>query len=231
MSEATQVRRLSLEDLPAVLALQAAVSGDLPEGFLFSKDDDQLRAHLDGTLGVAFGIAPHDELVAVSLLRVPSDEHPNRSGVPFPLVPPEDWPTRAGFLANTIVHPSVRGRGYQRALLDVRIAHAAAAGMRWICAGVHLDNVVSWANLLARGMVIVGIRFDPGYPIIGLLMTARGEAPASDASDRREVGARDARAHEELLRERYVGVEITRDGTVIYQRLALPLRTRPIEPA
>ena len=38
--------------------------------------------------------------------------------------------------------------------------------MRW---GIHLQNSVSWANLLARGMAIAGIRFDLGYPIIGLL--------------------------------------------------------------
>lgn len=82
-----------------------------------------------------------------------------------------------------MVRPAARGRGHQGTLLDARIAHAASAKMRWICSGVHLQNSLSWANLLAKGMVIAGIRFDYGYPVIGLLRALEAPRLVSNSSD------------------------------------------------
>lgn len=211
--------RLTPDDLPAVVALCDAVAAPLPAGFIRAKSPDDLRGYLDGRLGAAYGVVECGALVAVSLLRVPAATHPNE-GPAFPLVPETDWPLHACFLENAMVRPEARGRGHQRALLDVRLAQAASAGMRWVCGGVQLRNRVSWRNLLALGMVIAGIRFDLGAPVIGVLRSVDGTAPGSDQRDRVVVGADDADRHQATLAAGYVGVRVTGDG-VVYQRYRL----------
>jgi hypothetical protein len=201
-----------------MVALQEAVIADLPVGFVRSKAESEFRAFLDGTRGISYGIVEDNALLATSLLRIPDKNHPN-AGSPFPLVPEEDWSVCACFLENTMVLPVARGRGYHRILLRARLSHAASAKMRWICAGVHLQNSVSWTNLLARGMAITGIRCDLGYPIIGLLRSFDTLALPSDSNDQVWIRAQDPSQHQAALQDGYIGVRLASDGAVIYQRL------------
>lgn len=216
-TESFHLRQLVPADLTAFLDLQQAVSDPLPDGFIRAKSEAQLHAYLDGSAGVAFGVSDGNWLAAVGLLRLPGADTPH-GGVPFPLVPAADWPRHACIAENAMVRPAARGRGLQRALLDVRRAHAARAGMRWICAGVHLANTRSWSNLLAMGMPIVGIRFDTGHPLLGLATALDRLAPEYDAGDLALVAANDARSHEARLNEGYIGVRVAHDGGVIYAR-------------
>lgn len=220
-SELPAVKRLASGEAHAVLALQSAVAAGLPPGFLFPKTEAEFRAYLDGSLGGVWGIVEGGALLAAALLRVPDEARPNPAPR-FRLVPEEDWPLHACFLQNSMVLPAARGRGYQRALLGVRLAHAAACGMRWACAGISLQNRVSWANLLAEGMVIADMRLDLGHPIIGLLRATDPSALASDADQRRTVHADDPAQHQAALRDGHVGVRLASDRSVIYQRLSSP---------
>ena len=213
------VRQLKVADLSAIVGLQETVTAELPVGFVRSKTESEFRTYLDGTRGIAYGIVEGNPLLAISLLRIPDENHPN-VGLPFPLVPEEDWSVCACFLENTMVLPAVRGRGYHRILLRARLAHAASVKMKWICAGVHLQNVVSWTNLLARGMTITGIRFDLGYPIIGLLRSCDALALPSDSNDQVWIRAQDPSQHQAALQDGYIGVRLGSDGGVIYQRLS-----------
>jgi GNAT superfamily N-acetyltransferase len=212
-----RVRQLRSADLADVLEVQRSAEG-APADFLLPKSEGELREYLDGSRGVACGLVDEGRLVAVSLLQVPSARRPNGGGVPFPLVPAADWPLRACFLQNTIVRPEARGRGYQRALFDARLAHASLAKMKWVCAGVHLENRASWANLLAKGMVIGGIRFDPGYPIIGLARAFDPRAVRTLAEDARALDPRDGKAIEAATRAGYVGVRLE-DASLRFERL------------
>jgi GNAT superfamily N-acetyltransferase len=218
-AEPSPVKRLTVADLAAVVELQTAVTSGLPAGFIWPRTEQTLRGYLDGTLGAAYGIAEGDALVAVSLLRVQDSGHP-LVGPRFRLVPEADWSRHACFLENTMVVPAARGRGYQRALIGTRLAHAASAGMRWACAGIALENSVSWANLLAEGMVIADIRCDLGYPIIGLLRAFNAPELKFDPDDRVLVGGRDHVQHQAALQAGYIGVSLTPDGAVVYQRLS-----------
>jgi GNAT superfamily N-acetyltransferase len=212
------MRQLAIADVADVLELQASVGTGLPAGFVRSKTEVELRAYLDGALGVAYGIVERAALVAMALLRIPDESHPN-IGPPFPLVPEGDWPLSACFLESTMVRPAARGRGYQRRLVDARFMRAASAGMRWVCAGVALRNAVSWANLLARGMAIAGIRFDPGYPVLGLLRSSDPTRLTTDPSDQVTVRAEDPARHQAALLAGYVGVRPGPGGAVTYRRL------------
>jgi len=66
--------------LTDIVELQATVTAELPVGFIRSKAESELRAYLDGTLGVAYGIAEGTALVAMSLHRRPRSER--RTTVP-----------------------------------------------------------------------------------------------------------------------------------------------------
>lgn len=212
------IRRLTLDDLPALLELRAAVAAGLPPGFLWGTTEAQLRACLDGA-GAAFGVpGPDGALDAAALLRLP-DPGGSDPGPPFPLVPEADRPRRACGLGGTVVRPRARGRGLQRALVDARLAWAARTGMRWACAGARLENAVSWRNLLARGFAVVGMRDDLGYPILGLLRPLGLRVLHTDPLDRRTVDTLDPAGHREALDAGYLGSRLAPDGTVTYERL------------
>jgi GNAT superfamily N-acetyltransferase len=215
-------RQLTEADLPQVIELQTTVTAELPNGYVFPKTDSEVRSYLTGTLGVAYGVFEGARLVASSLLRLPSPPHPNDASMPFPIVPEDEWTLGAAGLGNTLVLPAARGRGYQRTLIDARISHAKSARMRWTFAGVHLGNSTSWSNLIAKGMAIVGIRADFGYPVIGLLRRVSGQRLAIDEADRILVDAHDTSQHEEALNDGYVGVGITSVRSVVYCRLSAP---------
>lgn len=161
---------------------------------------------------------PEGALEAAALLRLPDPDGPD-PGPPFPLVPEDDWPRRACGLGGTVVRPRARGRGFQRALVDARLAWAVRAGARWACAGVRLENAVSWRNLLARGFAVVGMRDDPGYPILGLLRPLGTGVLRTDPLDRRAVAALDPAGHREALDAGYLGSRLAPDGRVTYERL------------
>jgi GNAT superfamily N-acetyltransferase len=210
------LRRLTISDIDRIRTLHATAGRDLPPGFIRRKTDAQMCGYLDGTNGVAYGILDGGMLAAMGLLRIPTGAS-RAGGPPFPLVPPEDWPFHACFLEHTMVHPRARGRGLQRTLLDARLRYAAGTTMRWTCGGVRLLNVASWKNLLSAGMVIAGIRRDPGYAVIGLLRAVDGRPLTAHAGDELAVAIDDVAGHERALADGRVGARIAVDGTVRYR--------------
>jgi GNAT superfamily N-acetyltransferase len=214
----TQVRELTASDLDDVLRIQELVTRDLPPGFLWPRSEQELRAYLDGTVGVAYGVAEDGALVGWGLLRLPS-AGASYAGPPFPLVPSEDQPLRLAFLGNGMVHPDHRRRGHQRALYAARRQHAARAGMRWLAAGTHVANVASWGNLLDLGMRIAGVRLDTGYPLIGLLEGLGEHRLATDADVATLVPLADPAQHQSALDAGFVGVRRHAHGVVRYERL------------
>lgn len=209
-------RQLVMADFAAITALQNEVAANVPNGFLREKTPDELSAFLNGDTGAGFGIFANTKLLAMGFVRTSMVHHPYQ-GPPFPRVPKEDWPNHAAFLENTIVAPAARGRGFQRALIDLRTAHAKVAGARLVCAGVSLGNEVSWRNLLASGMVIVGIRVVSGQAVIGLLKSFDDNALRSSYTNLRLVAANDTGGHLDAMERGYLGKRMTTWGYVVYQ--------------
>ena len=92
-------------------------------------------------------------------------EPPQHEPLPFPLVP-EAGLAAAGIVPREHHGPSGGARPRLSASLDRRSRRpiAQAAGMRWMCAGVHFRNRSSWATLLASGTAIVGHPLRPRLP-------------------------------------------------------------------
>lgn len=210
-------RLLTPNDLPAVLALGQAAGGALPPGFLVPRSEAEIAARLAGEHGAVFGIVEQGVLLAMAMLRMHHPGEPQR--LRFPMVPEADWPQGCCGMEHALVHPASRGRGFQRALLAARLAHAATVGARWAIAGTRLANAASWRNLLAQGFAIVGQRHDMGAPVFGLL---RGvTAPlATWPDDLLRVDAEDATGHDAALAAGLVGVALGADGRVPYRRPA-----------
>jgi GNAT superfamily N-acetyltransferase len=225
------VRQLAPADLAGLVALQEAVHADCPPGFLQPRSEAELIGHLDGTRGVAYGIAKGGALAATALLTLPNPAEAGESleaeiarrGVTIAAglrerVGQEDWARATGFLGHAMVRRDARGRGYQRALFTALLAHAAAANLRWVFSGVHLANAASWRNLLALGMAIVVVRPDPGHPMIGLIRAVGAPALASDAGDRLTVAAHEPSQHQVALMSGYVGRSIGATG-IVYEKI------------
>lgn len=213
-------RRLVTTDFAAVARLQSEVAETVPKSFLRNKTSEELHAFLtddiNNKIGAGFGIFEHGKLLAMGFVRTSMVNHPYQ-GPPFPRVPKEDWPNHAAFLENTIVAPTERGRGFQRTLIDLRTAHAKAAGARLVCAGVHLGNEVSWRNLLASGMAIVGIRLTNGHAVIGLLKSFDDNALRSSMTNLRLVAAQNTDGHLDAMEHGYIGKRMSTWGYVVYQ--------------
>jgi GNAT superfamily N-acetyltransferase len=231
-TEAPHLRTLTLADLNEVLQLQQLAIAGLPAGFVRPRSAPDLAGFLEGRLGAAVGILERDALVAMSLLILPDGKTPTESldaeiekrGVSIAAglrarLSEEDWGFSTCFLANALVHPAARGRGYQRLMIAARLKHAAAARMKWAFAGVHLENAASWRNLLAHEMAAVMVSPDPRHPLIGLLRGFGSAALATDARASISVCAADAAQHQAALQRGYIGTHLGPDGAVIYRKL------------
>jgi hypothetical protein len=219
MSHHTCPYSLTVKDLTALAALQADVAATAPHGYLRPKTDDDLRAIVEGRTGRAFGVRKNGSLIAAGLLTYPAPPPP---GMPaFPRVPIEDWTNHVAFFDNDVVRSDMRGRGLQRVLFDIRLAHARATGRRWFCAGVHAGNVVSWRNLIAKGMAIVGFADFHAYPLVALLRAEHGGALAT-TGPACLAAAHDLAAHQRALNEGMIGVAFDQ-GVVTYRRAIQPI--------
>lgn len=231
------VRQLTPADLARIVSLERDVRSGCPADFLRPRSESELAGYLDGTRGIAYGIAKGGVLAASALLTLPNPAEPGESlaeGIAKRAViiaaglreriSEEDWARGTSFLENAMVRREARGQGYHRALLAARLAHAAAAGMRWVFAGVHLGNAASWRNLLAHRMAIVVTRPDPRHPMIGLLRALGAPALASDAGDRLTVAAQEPSQHQAALMRGYVGTSLGPNG-IVYEKL-LPAPSR-----
>lgn len=209
-------RQLVMTDFEAITALQDEVTASVPTGFLRDKTPEELNAFLSGNIGAGFGVFDNGKLLAMGFVRTSMANHPYQ-GPPFPRVPKEDWPNHAAFLENTLVAPAARGRGFQRTLIELRTAQAKANGARQVCAGVNLSNEVSWRNLLASGMAIVGIRVANGQAVIGLLKSFDDNVLRSSITNLHLVAAQDTDGHLDAMERGYIGKRMTAWGYVVYQ--------------
>jgi GNAT superfamily N-acetyltransferase len=219
--EPVDVRQLERGDMLRIARLTAAVRADVPQGYLRDKPQDELLGYLNGTRGVAFGVIEAENLVAMALLKIPSEPYPNDISDPFPFIEPEHWRVGTAMLEYAMVLPSARGRGLQRRLMQARLNQAAAAHMQWACTGMVFRNTVSFTNALRCGMTIVGTRVNGNVPVIGLLkpLTALvSEQLRTDANDELHVSMQDFAQHVAALNRGYLGIGVTRAGVVRYQR-------------
>jgi len=151
-SKPIRTRELGPDDLDAVEVLHRMAIGPVARPDVVKPES---RSYFEGILagrGRTVGLFEGADLVAYGILQ---HDHTPKDG-PHRLLklPPE---TPVGRLAGASVHPDHRGRGFQRVVIDERVA-LAPPGMVLFSTAAPV-NPPSWSNLLEGGFPIVGIEF------------------------------------------------------------------------
>lgn len=156
-----QLRLLTPEDMPAVLALRDEVLGDLAHPDLYVRESDEagfVQAHIGGhagSRGEAIGVFDGRHFVAYAMVGLPTAEAPDNLGRLLGL-------NTAGLaatahIASCMVRAPYRGHGLQRVLLAARFSLAQARGRHIGACMVSLHNHASRRNLLREGMRIAWV--------------------------------------------------------------------------
>jgi predicted GNAT superfamily acetyltransferase len=149
---ASVVRRLTPEDLPALLALNNAHSAEM--GLV---DAPELRKFLGAaTLATAIGPAAQPEAFLLAFDHTTPAQGPNHA-----------WFLGRGarflYVDRVCVHPRARRQGLARTLYSHALGEAAQRGLPILCCEVNIDppNPVSDAFHASFGFVEVGRAFLP----------------------------------------------------------------------
>lgn len=156
-----QLRLLTLQDAPAVLALRDEVLSQLDDADLYVRESDELgfiTSHLGGhqaSQGEAIGVFDGDHFVAYAMVGFPDANAPDNLGHLLGL---DDAGCAAtAHVASCMVRALYRGHGLQRVLLAARFSLAQARGRSLCACMVSLHNHASRRNLLREGLRIAWV--------------------------------------------------------------------------
>jgi len=209
------LRALTAADLPALQRLHDDVLSALPDPGLFrlfGGAERFLADHL-GARGRSLGVFSREGLVAYgSLTRPLPDDVDNYAG-------DLGWtPERAGrvaLLSAAMVHPSHRGEGLHRTLIDGRIRLAADLGAPELLVRAAPANAVSRRTLLSHGFAVAWLGVQREGSLRHVLWRPIGGpawvGPALDESALTWAAADDLAEQQRLLAEGWIGV-LMRDG-------------------
>ena len=218
-------RALTAADLPALHRLHEDVLRALPDPGLFrlfGGAERFLADHL-GARGRSLGVFANEDLVAYgSLTRPAADDTDNYAG-------DLAWtPERAGrvaLLSAAMVHPSHRGEGLHRTLIDGRIRLAADLGAPELLVRAAPANAVSRRTLLSHGFAVawLGVQREGSLRHV-LWRPIDGPAwvgPTSDDAAFAWAAADDLAGQQRLLAEGLLGVRMRAgDGALGFVRVA-----------
>ena len=209
------LRALDARDLPALLALHAAVMRALPDPGLFrlfGGPERFLSDHL-GARGESLGAFAGERLVGYGSVTRPAaadlDNYARDLG----------WtPERAGrvaLLSAAMVDPGSRGQGLHRALIAARIALARERGVPELLVRAAPVNAASRRALLAHGFAVVwlGVQGEGSlrHVMWRPIERAAWEPPAAGDAGLEWAAADDLETQRRLLADGRIGVRM-RDG-------------------
>lgn len=199
-------RSLCPADLPALMQLYAAVMAAMPDASMFrlAGGPEVFFSNHFGERGESLGVFLGDTLVAYGALTLP------RAGDVGNYANDLGWPperaARVALLSAAMVSPEHRRIGLHGALIDARIARAAALGKADLLVRVAPANDASRQAVLECGFVLVwlGVQADGSLRHIFWRPSDRA-ATAADEADLVWAGAQDLAAQQRLLSAGLVG--------------------------
>lgn len=220
-------RQLGRDDLPALVALQAAGGAELPPEPA-SPDPERFLAGHPGDRGRILGLFHGAELIAFGALDLP---RPGEPGLADKLPewlrrrlaaggagignPPGDRGRIAEF-HGAGVRPDLRGKGLHRMTIAWRLAEAARAGCDVALAVAALGDPRGIANLLDCGFAAVALVDPAGHPPRFLMYRAvRSDLPPPGEADLRRgrwLKLDDLKAQRDLLASGWVGTRLDGDA-------------------
>jgi len=207
-----QVRRLDAADLPALLALNAAVTAALPDPSLFrlfGGAESFLSSHF-GQHGESLGLFTQDRLVAYGSLTLPRAEDVDNYA--RNLAWPPERAGRVALLSAAMVDPTHRGQGLHPALITARIALATERCAPELLVRAAPANALSRRTLLAHGFALVwlGVQAEGSLRHVFWRPVERAAWLAEDAPLAWAAGD-DQLRQQELLQAGWIGVR-AREG-------------------
>lgn len=152
-----KVRRLGIEDLMEILAVQSQVVEALENPFILQPlTKEEFQYILEGK-GLAIGAYVHQELIAFrALLDPPIDEE--HLGLDIGL--PEDELSKVLYQEISNVLPAFRGNQLQKILAEVIMNELTKEKhpYRYVCCTVAPFNIPSLKDKFAQGMEIAGLK-------------------------------------------------------------------------
>ena len=145
--------QLGPEHLPAVIALHHKVLKLLPANLAAHESDMFFADHM-ANCGHIYGVFQRGELMVYSVLGLPRPNDPN-FGCDHNLSAQEL--ADVAHIDGVAVTPALRGQGWQRKMIDHRLAAALAAGRPIALSTVAPGNLASLRSLLSCGLTIRGI--------------------------------------------------------------------------
>jgi len=131
---------------------------------------------------------------------------------------PETRKGRVGLLFGTALDPSIRGQGWQKRLIDLRLQIFQSAKFSEVQCTVSPFNIPSLINLLDSGFRIVALKILlDGHPrfIVVINLCRKKEEPRYPTLRKTARLCKNLSRHRSLLDEGYIGVKIIRKNPVL----------------
>jgi len=213
------IRKLILDDLSEIKEIQSVILKSSGSEFIYPKSEEHFLNCIYSNSSTVFGLVIDKKIVAIGVLNIQRENQRNKASR-FKIIPDEEWRYHSCFIESAMVLPEYRGIGFQKRLIDVRIAAAINAGKKWLCAGVKFRNYGSWKNLLSKGFIIVGYRLERDHLIFGLTRKLTEIDLQFDCGTYTIVALSDEQGHRDALDNGLFGIDLTVNGSrisVIYK--------------
>ena len=206
------LRALTAADLPALHRLHDDVLRALPDPALFrlfGGAERFLADHL-GARGRSLGVFAQEELVAYGSLTRPTAA--DLDNYAADLGWQADRAGRVALLSAAMVHPSQRGQGLHRTLIDGRLRLAAELGAPELLVRAAPANAISRRTLLSHGFAVAWLGVQREGSLRHVLWRPIGGpawvGPSQDDSAFTWAAAEDLAEQQRLLREGLLGVRM-----------------------
>ncbi len=148
---AVTMKRLTMEQLDAILTLQRVVHESLDDPTVLQPLDEEEWTYLFSKSG-AIGLYDQEELIAVRAYLMPPSDDPDHLGQ-FVGLPEEYWPGVA-YHEISFVHPNYQGNGYQKMLGEALWHELEQTDVLYVCATVAPHNIPSLLDKFHQGFLL-----------------------------------------------------------------------------
>jgi len=187
-----------------------------PDVIRLMPDEEQYVHECLDEKNFAVGLFDNKQLVAFNSLLWPSTDDELRELHIYEFVRSRALASTIAYAGGVMVHPSLRGRGFQKLLIEVRMVVTAHVGRPHHFSVVSFANVFSWRNILEMGGRVVGLfEFtDARYGDTSRLFTHQSPAPKPLSDHTIWVDSLDIEAQRRLLTDGLVGTEFRMLGAM-----------------
>lgn len=197
-------RKLSVAELPSILALQKVVVDDLEDKRVLQPLSEAEFLNILGGNGLMIGVYEGEQLVAFRALLKPDATEDEHLGAD---VGAENF-ARVLYQEVSVVHPLMRGKGLQQKMGEFIMAQVDVSLYDWVCATVMPFNIASMKDKLAQGLFIRALKLKYGGKLRYVFGKDLRRAAAPAFAECESIAMADTEEQQALLAQGFVGTGI-----------------------